>query len=205
MRPVQQMTPTEILQRYPEGREVLERYGLLDDQGLPLEHLCRRRGLHTLAVVKELVRAAAPRIEARKEFRIGQRVIGLRDVCRWYVRSALIFFVLGSTLGLTLAIPATRDWWFRVSLGRVTLAHAHLQLLGFMTMLIYGVGYQIIPRLSARGSIRSPRIALAQWVLANAGVLGMALAFSVAPFYPALPAFAAAAWLGAVLFAVNLL
>ncbi len=204
------MTLTEILQRYPEGREVLLRYGLLPDgevkeEGLPLEFLCRQRGLNVLVVIKEVVRAAAPRIEARKELRLGNRIIGLRDVCRWFVRSALIFFVLGSTLGLTLAVPATRNWWYIVSGGRITLAHAHLQLLGFIVMLVYGVGYQIIPRLSAKGSIRSPRIAVIQWVAANVGVLGMALCFAFAALYPALPIFGAFAWLGAVLFAANLL
>ena len=55
-----------------------------------------------------------------------------------FIRASLIWFVLGITLGLAMAVhPA----WvvYRP-------AHAHMNLVGFVTMMIFGVGYQMLPR-----------------------------------------------------------
>jgi heme/copper-type cytochrome/quinol oxidase subunit 1 len=54
--------------------------------------------------------------------------------------------------------------------------HGHLNLLGFMSMMIYGVGYHILPKFSGR-HIYSPQIMKIQFWLANAGLLGMAVSW----------------------------
>ena len=53
-------------------------------------------------------------------------------------------------------------------------AHAHLNLLGFVAMMIYGVAYHALPRFRGAPFLR-PRLALAQVLLANVGLIGMAL------------------------------
>ena len=55
-----------------------------------------------------------------------------------FIRASLLWFVGGITLGLAMAIhPA----WvvYRP-------AHAHMNLVGFVVMMIFGVGYQMLPR-----------------------------------------------------------
>ncbi|GAA6732739.1 hypothetical protein YIM73518_25030 [Thermus brockianus] len=58
-------------------------------------------------------------------------------------------------------------------------AHAHTQLLGFVSLMIYGVAYHALPRF--RGVVfRRPGLALFQVGLANLGLLGMALGWGLA-------------------------
>ncbi|MEN2982834.1 MAG: hypothetical protein ABDH20_10040 [Thermus sp.] len=58
-------------------------------------------------------------------------------------------------------------------------AHAHMRLLGFVSLMIYGVAYHALPRF--RGvAFRRPGMALFQVGLANLGLLGMALAWGLA-------------------------
>lgn len=47
--------------------------------------------------------------------------------------------------------------------------HAHMMLLGFVLMMIYGVGLHVIPRFGGY-PLRSERVAAAQFWLANAGL-----------------------------------
>ncbi len=58
-----------------------------------------------------------------------------------FIRTSLISFVVGSVLGLEMAILPAHAIYFRS-------AHVHLNLLGFMAMMIYGVGYHVLPRFS---------------------------------------------------------
>jgi cbb3-type cytochrome oxidase subunit 1 len=86
-------------------------------------------------------------------------------------------------------------------------AHIHMLLLGFVTGMIFGVGYHVFPRFAAR-PLASPRLMRLHWWLANAGVATMAAAFifraSGASWSPALlGAGGTSAALGAYLFAWN--
>jgi cbb3-type cytochrome oxidase subunit 1 len=53
-------------------------------------------------------------------------------------------------------------------------AHVHLNLLGWMSMLIFGVGYHILPRFAGK-TLYSNRLAEIQFWLANIGLIGMVL------------------------------
>lgn len=116
----------------------------------------------------------------------------------WYVkafiRSSLVWLAIGVTLGLAIAVhPA----WIVYRP-----AHAHLNVVGFLTMLVFGVGYQLLPRLFGH-PLRWPRLASAHLVLANLGLAGMVLGFVVAPEVPN-----AGRWplaIGGALFAVGAL
>ncbi len=55
--------------------------------------------------------------------------------------------------------------------------HSHLMMLGWVSMMIFGVGYHILPRFTGK-PLKSPKIGELQFWLANVGLVGMLL-FSV--------------------------
>lgn len=122
----------------------------------------------------------------------------------WYakvfIRASLVWFVLGITLGLAMAIhPA----WvvYRP-------AHAHMNLVGFVVMMIFGVGYQMLPRFFGH-PIHSRVLAGAHIWLANLGLAGLVGGFFLAPSVGArsvpVTATGGALWaLGAYGFAYNM-
>ena len=83
---------------------------------------------------------------------------------RWFVAAALVYALAGGLLGLFwLAFPgALSPFALR--------AHAHLMLVGFVGMMIFGVGYHLLPRLAGH-PLHRPVLARAHWGLANAGEL----------------------------------
>jgi|Deesub1362A_J573_1020465.scaffolds.fasta_scaffold01007_3 cbb3-type cytochrome oxidase subunit 1 len=91
----------------------------------------------------------------------------MEPVIVWYLRMSLIYFVAGAIVGICMLLwPDAAGYYIS--------AHAHLNLLGFMSMMIYGVGYHILPRFSGR-NVYSPAITRIQFWVANAGLIGMAI------------------------------
>ena len=91
---------------------------------------------------------------------------------RAFIRSSLLWFVAGITLGLGMAIhPA----WvvYRP-------AHAHMNVVGFVVHMIFGVGYQMLPRFFGH-PIHSRALATAHVWLANLGLAGLVSGFLLAP------------------------
>ena len=85
----------------------------------------------------------------------------------WFIRMSLIYFFLATLLGLIMLVWPGQ--------GRVYLpSHVHLNVLGWMSMLIYGVGYHILPRFSGR-PIYNETLMVVQFWLANLGLVGMAV------------------------------
>ena len=117
-----------------------------------------------------------------------------------FLKASLTWLVAGVTLGMGMAVHPP--------LLVYRSAHIHLLLLGFVTGMIFGVGYHVFPRF-AGGRLRSPGLVLAHWWLANGGVAAMAAAFVLrgggTSGSPALlGAGGAAAAIGAYLFAYNI-
>src|SRR3990172_6729524 len=87
-----------------------------------------------------------------------------------FIRSAIIYLVIGSTMGVLMAVfppwgPPLRT------------AHAHINLLGWISMMIFGVGYHVLPRFRGK-QLHSEGIATAQVIIMNIGLVGFAV-FSV--------------------------
>lgn len=121
----------------------------------------------------------------------------------WYLRMSVIYFIAGTVIGFGMLLwPAESGYY--------TPVHAHLNLLGFMSMMIYGVGYHILPKFSGQ-LIYSPAIMRAQFWISNAGLIGMALSWpfvirdesSMLNSILIVSAFLSVA--GVVLFAINIL
>lgn len=89
-----------------------------------------------------------------------------------FIRASLGWFALGVLLGIALA--AYPPWVIYRP------AHAHMNVVGFLTMMVFGVGYQLLPRLFGH-PLYSRRMAVAHWWLANSGLGGMVAGFVMQP------------------------
>ena len=87
---------------------------------------------------------------------------------RRFIRSSLIWLGVGVLLGLAMVVrPATIAY---------RPAHMHANLLGFVSMMIFGVAYHVVPRFTGRG-LHEPRLASVHVWVANAGLIGMVAGF----------------------------
>ena len=114
---------------------------------------------------------------------------------RLFIAMALAYALLGGLLGLVWLADA------RLLPPLALRAHAHLMLVGFVGMMIFGVGLHVLPRFTGR-NLFSERLADAQFWLANLGLLAMVLGWLFA-IRGASSAGGAALWLAFALFALN--
>ena len=91
---------------------------------------------------------------------------------RAFLKASLTWLVLGVTLGVAMAV---RPAW---TVYRP--AHLHMTLLGFVTMMIYGVAYHVIPRFAGH-PLHDRRLAAYHCWVANGGLLLMSLGFALRP------------------------
>jgi cbb3-type cytochrome oxidase subunit 1 len=89
-----------------------------------------------------------------------------------FIRASLLWFAAGIVLGVAIAVHP--QW----TIYRP--AHAHMTVVGFLTMLVFGVGYQLLPRLFGH-PLHSQRLAIAHLFCANAGLAGLVLGFLIQP------------------------
>jgi cbb3-type cytochrome oxidase subunit 1 len=85
-----------------------------------------------------------------------------------FLKTSLAWLALGVTFGVAMA--AHPVWTV------YRMAHVHMLLLGFVTMMIFGVAYHVIPRFVGF-HLHRPRLAGAHWWIANAGLLLMVSGF----------------------------
>ncbi|MDB4879402.1 MAG: cytochrome c oxidase subunit [Gemmatimonadetes bacterium] len=85
-----------------------------------------------------------------------------------FLKASLAWLSLGVTLGVAMA--AHPPWTV------YRLAHVHMVLLGFVTMMIFGVAYHVVPRF-AGVPLHGRRAAGWHWWIANAGLALMAAGF----------------------------
>jgi cbb3-type cytochrome oxidase subunit 1 len=91
---------------------------------------------------------------------------------RAFIRASLAWFTGGILLGLAIAIHP--DWVIYRP------AHAHMNVVGFLTMMVFGVGYQLLPRLFGF-ALHSPALAVAHFWMANVGLAALVGGFIAAP------------------------
>jgi cbb3-type cytochrome oxidase subunit 1 len=87
-----------------------------------------------------------------------------------FLKASLAWLALGVTLGATMAAHP------EYTIYRP--AHAHMVLLGFVTMMIFGVAYHVIPRFTGH-LIHNRRAAEAQWFISNIGLALMVVGFVI--------------------------
>ena len=85
-----------------------------------------------------------------------------------FLKASLAWLVLGVTLGVAMA--AHPVWTVHRA------AHMHMVLLGFVTMMIYGVAYHVIPRFAGT-PLHGRQAAGWHWYLSNVGLTAMIAGF----------------------------
>lgn len=114
-----------------------------------------------------------------------------------FMKASLTWLALGVTLGVAMA--AYPAWVVYRP------AHLHMLVLGFVTMMIFGVAYHVVPRFTGH-PLYGRRAAGWHWWVSNAGLLLMAVGFIMRPHIgssatPVLTAGGVLAASGAYLFA----
>lgn len=84
----------------------------------------------------------------------------------WFIRLSLLYFLVGSLMGVCFVI-----WPEMANSGHISM-HVHLNLIGWMSMMIFGVGYHILPRFSGN-PLWSRKMSIVQFWMANIGLIGM--------------------------------
>ena len=92
---------------------------------------------------------------------------------KWFVVLSLIYLFIGSFLGLLIAVSSGE--WKGLDYYLIP-SHTHLQLIGWVSMLIFGVAYHILPRFTGR-LIYSRKLAWLHFWVAQIGLIGMAVFF----------------------------
>jgi cbb3-type cytochrome oxidase subunit 1 len=94
---------------------------------------------------------------------------------RNFIIASIIYLGIASLLGVAML--------WDVSLLSLKFVHSHLMLLGWVSMMIYGVGYHVLPRFSGR-PLRYPKLGELQFWAANVGLLGMLLFYALGVYTP---------------------
>lgn len=84
-----------------------------------------------------------------------------------FVKASLIYLGIGAITGISMIL------WPDIRFT-VTKVHTHINLLGFIAMMIYGVGYHILPRFMGR-PVYSARLGITQVWLANISLIGLSV------------------------------
>jgi len=107
-----------------------------------------------------------------------------------FIKAGMAYLLLGALLGTLLAVPVTRDLLHEARGAQWRLAHTHLNLLGFVVMVIFGVAYHILPRFAGK-PLHSEAWASAHFWIASLATAGMIIGFLA-------PAAAVLLWTGGV-------
>ncbi|MCE5194446.1 MAG: cbb3-type cytochrome c oxidase subunit I [Nitrospiraceae bacterium] len=92
-----------------------------------------------------------------------------------FIIMSIVYLAIASVLGiLMLSSPSFLSLRF---------VHSHLNMLGWVSMMIFGVGYHILPRFSGK-PLKSPNIGQIQFWLANIGLIGMLGFYTLAIYNP---------------------
>ncbi|NIP56847.1 MAG: hypothetical protein GWM92_01845 [Gemmatimonadetes bacterium] len=86
----------------------------------------------------------------------------MQPFVRGFIRSSLVWLVIGLAIGISMAFAPGSHLVYRP-------AHVHANLLGFVSMMIFGVAYHVMPRFAGR-PLPSRRLPATHLWLANGGL-----------------------------------
>ncbi len=97
-----------------------------------------------------------------------------------FIIMSIIYLTLASLLGVAMIAHP--------NLLTLKFVHSHLMVLGWVSMMIYGVGYHILPRFAGR-LIKNKGLCEAQFWLANIGLIGLVTFYALETYYPEVKAY----------------
>ncbi len=86
---------------------------------------------------------------------------------RWYIKTAMVYFVAGLLVGIALAVGGPLA---QLTAG-LTPVYYHLLLVGWVTQLILGVAIWMFPKFSQEQPRGNEKLAWATFILLNLGLL----------------------------------
>jgi len=92
-----------------------------------------------------------------------------------FIIMSIVYLGIASVLGI--AMLANQN------LMAIKFVHSHLNMLGWVSMMIYGVGYHILPRFMGR-PLYSNKIGEAQFYLANISLVAMLVFYTLNVYDP---------------------
>lgn len=117
------------------------------------------------------LRVVQPAAWARSTLYDQEQVDAINRIAFRFVRCALAYFLAGVTLG---------GLRFLGLVSVPVFVHAHLNLFGFLLMLVFGMVYKLVPPMFARRQgLYSLRMARWQFWLANLGLVGMVVLYAL--------------------------
>jgi cbb3-type cytochrome oxidase subunit 1 len=89
-----------------------------------------------------------------------------------FIAMSIIYLTAASLMGVGMLLSPEL-------IGTLKFSHSHLMLIGWVTMMIYGVGYHILPRFAGK-LLDNPLLCQVHFWMANVGLIGMVV---VQPLY----------------------
>lgn len=126
---------------------------------------------------------------------------------RWFIKTSLVCFVAALVVGVAQMAPGPLG--LPPGLAAAGPVYVHLLVVGWITEMIFGVAYWMFPKHSPEEPRGSARLAIASYLLLNAGLLARVLGEPLHTLHPAaglgwtLPASAVLQWLGGMAFVLN--
>lgn len=114
-----------------------------------------------------------------------------------FIAISIFYLAAASVLGVIMGIEPEMA-------GKLKFAHSHLMLIGWVTMMIYGVGYHILPRFAGQ-LIKYKGMAEVQFWAANAGLVGMVTFYSIISNKALFAAFAGLEVVSVLMFFYNMI
>jgi cbb3-type cytochrome oxidase subunit 1 len=99
----------------------------------------------------------------------------INNLSKAFVASAILYFALGATAGFIILLSRIGSDWSAWDYYLIP-SHTHLNLLGWMSMTIYAMGYRAFPAFFGK-SLYSIKLAWVHFWLSNIGLIGMAIFF----------------------------
>jgi cytochrome c oxidase cbb3-type subunit 1 len=94
---------------------------------------------------------------------------------RWFIIMSIVYLGIASLLGIVmLYLSGAMAFKF---------VHSHLMMLGWVSMMIYGVGYHILPRFMGR-PLYSQKLGDLQFWTANGGLVAMLVFYTLNVYQP---------------------
>lgn len=90
-----------------------------------------------------------------------------------FIKVAFVYLFLGSILGVL--------FLYNSNLLDLNFVHTHFNLLGFVSMMIFGIGYHVLPRFRGKELYSKPMANIQFWT-ANIGLAGMAIFYTLSVY-----------------------
>lgn len=121
-------------------------------------------------------------------------------VAKNFVRMSVIYFAISAVIGVHFMFS-------KYNLHQLFQAHVHLMLLGWMSMMVYGVGYHILPRFNGN-PVAFPKLAIVHFWVANIALVGFVSTWGISRYgFTKVPerVFAVMNAIGIIMFVTNIL